>query len=90
MDDAVPEFYADGFQLAVNPYTAVLVFMQQPLQVGNQPNRVAIMRMSLEHAKVMAIILRKQVKQFEQSMGHDIELHPTLYQQLGISKMEDW
>lgn len=64
----------------------------QPLgQAGTAaPIRVANIRMSLEHAKVMAIVLRKQLKGFEQGMGQDIPLHPTLYQQLGISKQEDW
>jgi hypothetical protein len=91
MENGIPEFYADGLQVGINPFTTVLAFIQQPLQVGTSPpTRVANVRMSLEHAKVMAIILRKQLKQFEQGMGNEIPLHPSLYTQLGISKQEDW
>jgi len=48
------------------------------------------MRMSVEHAKVLAIILRKQLKMYEQQMGEDIPLLPQVYTQLGLSKKEDW
>ena len=47
-------------------------------------------RMSLEHAKVMAIVLRKQIKSYESQTGVDIQLPQQVYQQLGISKQEDW
>jgi hypothetical protein len=46
--------------------------------------------MSLEHAKVMAIILRKQLKQFEEQLGAEIALPLQVYQQLGVSPKEDW
>jgi hypothetical protein len=48
------------------------------------------MRMSVEHAKVMAILLTKQLKAYEQQLGQPIPLHPQLYTQLGISRQEDW
>ena len=51
---------------------------------------MATVRMSLEHAKVMAIILRKQLKQFEEQLGAEIPLPLQVYQQLGVSPKEDW
>ena len=46
--------------------------------------------MSLEHAKVMTILLRKVLKQHEDQQGTPIVLHPQIYTQMGISRQEDW
>jgi len=85
------EAYSDGVQFGVSPFTVAMGFtVAAPGQGIQQPIKVATIRMSLEHAKVMAILLRRQLKQFEESMGQDIPLHPQLYTQLGISRQEDW
>jgi hypothetical protein len=88
----VPELYCDGLQLGLSPYTAILSFTMQPAgQTGTMaPVKVANVRMSLEHAKVMAILLRKQIKNYEAQAGVDIQIPNQLYQQLGISRQEDW
>jgi hypothetical protein len=46
--------------------------------------------MSLEHAKVLAIMLRKTLKQHEETQGAPINLLPQVFQQLGLSPQEDW
>jgi hypothetical protein len=89
--DSVPELYADGVQVGLGPFGAILSFTIQPaMGTGTAPLRVCNMRMSVEHAKVMAILLKKQVKLYEQQVGQEIPLHPQLYTQLGISRQEDW
>ena len=87
-----PVVYSDGIQIGVSPFTVTLGFTLAPqAQPGTQvATPVATVRMSLEHAKVMAIILRKQLKQFEQQLGQDIALPHQVYQQLGLSPTEDW
>lgn len=90
-NEDAPEVYSDGVQFAVSPFTVAMGFtIAAPGQGVQQPFKAATVRMSLEHAKVMAILLRRQLKQFEESMGQDIPLHPMLYTQLGISRQEDW
>ncbi len=91
-DSDVPELYCDGAQVGLTPFTAILSLTMQPSgQTGQMPpTRVANIRMSLEHAKVMAIVLKKQIKAYEAQTGVDIQLPAQLYQQLGISKQEDW
>lgn len=91
-EDQVPELYCDGAQVGISPFTAIFSLTMQPAgQTGAMaPIKVANLRMSLEHAKVMAIVLRKQLKSFEEQMGAEIPLAPALYQQLGLSKQEDW
>ncbi len=92
MEGQVPEVYADGAQFAISPFTVILVFTVQPAgQPGTvAPAKVAHVRMSPEHAKVMAILLRKQLKNFEEQLGDPIPIHPQLAQQLGISRQDDW
>ena len=91
MDDE-PVLYSDGIQVGISPFTVTLSFTVAPqAQPGTRPPiPVATIRMSLEHAKVMAIILRKQLRQFEQQLGQEIALPPPVYQQLGLSPREDW
>lgn len=93
MDEKTPpELYADGVQIGLGPFGAILSFTMQPAgQTGTlAPIRVCNMRMSVEHAKVLAILLKKQLKVYEQQLGEDIPLHPQLYTQLGLSRQEDW
>ena len=88
----VPEFYCDGTQIGLSAFTATFSLTMQPAgQTGTMaPIKVANVRMSLEHAKVLAIMLRKQLKKYEGQTGVDIQLPQQVYQQLGISKQEDW
>lgn len=92
MEHEAPDLYTDGVQIGLSPFGVTLAFAMQPAgQTGTMaPIRVCNLRMSLEHAKVMAIMLRKQLKNFEETMGEDIPLHPQLSNQLGLSKTEDW
>jgi hypothetical protein len=87
-----PILYSDGIQVGISPFTVTLTFtVAPPAQPGTQvPIPVTTIRMSPEHAKVMAIILRKQLKQFEQQLGRDIALPHQVFQQLGLSPVEDW
>ena len=91
MDDDIG-VYSDGVQIAVSPFTVALMFtVNPPSQPGTQaPIKVSTVRMSVEHAKVLAIILRKQIKQYEEQLGQPVALPNQIYQQLGISKSEDW
>jgi len=90
MNDQAPDLYTDSVQIGMGPFGAVLILGMQTGQPGTAPTKVANVRMSLEHAKVLAIMLKKQLRAFEESMGADIPLHPSLYTQLGLSKTEDW
>jgi len=90
MEDQVPDLYTDSVQIGMGPFGVVVMLGMQAGQVGAPQIRVANVRMSLEHAKVLAILLKRQLKQFEEQMGADIPLHPQLYTQLGISRSEDW
>lgn len=90
MSDEALDLYCDTAQVAISPFGVVLACGIQPLQPGMSPTKVCNLRMSLEHAKVLAIMLKRQLTNFEGTMGQPIPLHPQLYTQLGLSKTEDW
>ena len=88
---AIPDVYCDGVAINVGPFGVILNLTQAPPAPGTQqPKTAAYVRMSLEHAKVMTIMLRKVLKQHEEQQGSPIILHPQIYTQMGISRQEDW
>jgi hypothetical protein len=88
----VEPIYCDGVQVGCAPFTVALTFTvsASPIRGNVPPTVVTDLRMSPEHAKVMAIILRRQLKDFERQQGKDIPMHPQVAQQLGLSPAEDW
>ena len=92
-----PDIYCDGVQMGLTAFDVMMWLMQRPSlapQIGKPPAEVAplhvgTIRMSLEQAKVLAIMLRKNLKQFEDQTGL-IPMHPQMMKDLGISKAEDW
>ena len=92
MDPQIPDVYCDAAQVNLSPMDAVLLLSKRSPNIGTTApaTPVAYVRMSLEHAKVLAIILRKILKDYEEKLGSQIQLPLTVYQQLGLSHQEDW
>jgi len=93
MEEQAQDVYADQFRVSTNPYGVAITFMlseahpapARPVQSKN----LATIRMSLEHAKVMVMLMRKQLKQFEEANGISIQVPLDVLNQLGLSP-EDW
>lgn len=92
-DDDVPDVYSDQFRINTSPYGATLVFAktQSDVPAGQAPRSKdqVVVRMSLEHLKVMVIVLKKNLKGYEQRTGITVELPFDMLNSLGLSK-EDW
>jgi hypothetical protein len=93
-DDAQPaDVYADQFTVSVGPYGVSITFsLTQPHPAPGQPPQrrdLVTVRMSLEHTKVMAMILHRQLKNYERENSIEIPIPYSLYQQLGLAP-EDW
>jgi hypothetical protein len=93
--EKLPGYYANAVQTAISPFDMTFIFSDQQPEITEAGVRTAqhpvcAVKMSLEHAKVMAIILRKTLKEHEDTLGGPIALHPQMCQQLGISPREDW
>jgi hypothetical protein len=92
MDPQTPDVYCDSAQISLSPFDVLLLLFERPPAISSTmpPKTVACVRMSLEHAKVFAMMLRKALKQYEENLGSPIPLSPQVYPQLGLSPHEDW
>jgi hypothetical protein len=93
MPDAV-DVYADQFQINIGPYGCTFNFMlssHQPPAPGTVPQaqRMASVRMSLEHTKVMAYLIQRQIKEYERQTGVHVQLPQDVLNGLRIGR-EDW
>ena len=86
--------YVDGFTLGAGPYGAAINFQRspsRPVATGSTPKveEIGSVRLSLEHRKVMAFVMKRQVDDYEKQMGIEI---PIAFQLLNALKIapEDW
>lgn len=89
----VQELYVDQFRVTGSAYGAALTFGLSPAHPtpGMAPpaKELVTLRMSLEHLKVMAMVLRKYLKNMEAQSGITINVPTQVLSQLGIP-LEDW
>ncbi len=89
--EEVPEYYSDGIEInLIMPWTVALTFSVKGIGPQAEPKRTTIVRMSPEHAKVIAMLLKKQLKGYEMNTGSTINLPHDMYSKLGLSATEDW
>jgi len=87
----IPEFYSDAIEINLTmPWTVALTFGLRSTEAERKPTSVARIRMSPEHAKVMAMLLRRQLKKYEEDTDTQINLPADLYAKLGLVSFEDW
>lgn len=80
--DDVPEFYCDSVNFMTNIYGFALDFGVMVSQ-DEPPKTQVRVRMSPQHAKIMSLLLRKNVQEYEKRIG-TIILPDGLYRDLGI------
>ncbi len=90
----VSDVYSDQFQLNLGPYGATLNFSltdPTPPSPGTAPKieRKATVRLSLEHLKVMTFVLVRQIKQYENQTGTEVQIPTQMLNSMGVS-LEDW
>ena len=91
--DEIPDIYCNGVEIGISPYDLTIELQLNSPSKGNEKNEptlVGKVRMSLEHAKVFAILLQKNLRTYEDRTGGPIRVHPELLKNLGVSKDEDW
>jgi hypothetical protein len=89
-----PDVYADQFQLNLGPLGCTLNFQvsgANPVAPGVPPpiERVATVRLSLQHLKAMAFILHKQIVGYEAQAQVSTGLPVDVLRALQI-RQEDW
>lgn len=92
MTDAI-DVYSDTFTVSVGAWGASLSFavsVAHPEPTAPKPaERVATIRMSVEHLKVMAMIIVRHVKKMEAELGVTYQVPSQILAQLGVGR-EDW
>jgi hypothetical protein len=78
-----PEFFADGVDIALNPYGVALTF--NVTRGERKIARVVTVRMSPQLALVMTQLLKKNLRAYEDKVGK-IQLPSELYDGLKIDK----
>lgn len=78
-----PEYYTDSVNFMTNVYGFMLEF--SVIQQQDRPPQPQVrVRMSPQHAKIMSLLLRKNVQEYEKRIG-TIILPDGLYKELGVS-----
>ena len=87
------DVYADSFTITTAAYGVALTFSLQqahPSQVSpTPPERVATIRMSLEHLKTMIFIMKRQLTRHERETGIEVGIPAQVLSQLQVAP-EDW
>ena len=87
LDPDVPDFYVDSFSIGHSPFTVVLDYSVKQRSGGEKP--LVRLRMSPQHAKAVAIVMRNVLKSSEVTWGR-IPLPPELLTQFGLTPESDW
>ena len=91
--EAIPDLYADGIQVTTTPFGVGMTFsLREAHPNPTQPTQsepIATIRMSPEHAKIMAMMLIKQLRAHERDNGISIAIPSSIYTHLGLAE-EDW
>lgn len=86
----ISQYYADGVEISlIMPWTVALTFSVKETTEERMPVPQAVIRMSPEHAKILAMLLQKILKQYEDKSKSPINLPDELFQAFGLSK-SDW
>ena len=87
------DVYSDSMTVTIANFGANLTFLLNEAHPApsdvKPPTRLGTIRMSNEHLKVMAFILRRQMKKFQEDSGANPQVPVRVIAQLGIAP-EDW
>lgn len=92
-EEGVPEFYSDVLDFTLNPYSVAITFgLSQRRQAQGKPTPAddqVVVRMSLQQAKVLSMLLRRTLSAYERENRLEVALPSGVYTQLGVAR-EDW
>ena len=93
-DSTIPDIYVDNMQITSGVYGVNITFgLTEPHPASGtrsqQPEEKVRVRMSLQHAKIVAMMLRQNLKNYELNTGTSIQIPQNVYTSLGVAE-EDW
>ena len=85
----VQEQFSDVIETHVNPWSAAILFGLRATKEGEDNVYYTRVRMPLQQAKALAVMLLRTLRRYEQETKTDIDLPKQVLQSLGIPP-EDW
>ena len=86
----IQEQFSDLIGIHINPWSASIDFGIRSTRLGTDPHKmINRMRMPLQQAKALAVLLLRDIRTYEQRTGADIGLPSQVLQELNIP-LEDW
>jgi hypothetical protein len=83
------EYFSDVFETHVNPWSAAVTFGTRATKETEDNKYQVRMRMPLQQAKALAVMLLRSIRGYEQHTQADIDLPKDILDSLGIP-LEDW
>ena len=85
---SIPDIYTDSVQVSINIHSVNITFSLSDPHPGigeSAPEEKACVRMSLQHAKLLAAIINQALKNYEDATGLPIKLPQGMYEDLGLA-----
>jgi hypothetical protein len=89
MSEPVPEYYGDVFSIRTSPWGVAVTFGVAPPTDKIEGHDNCVLRVGHETAKTVAMMLRRQLKQYERDMNAPIAVPQKIMNDLGLAP-EDW
>jgi hypothetical protein len=83
------EYYGDVFWTHLNPWSASITFGLRKITPEETDRPQLRVRMSLQQAKALAVILLNSIRRYETDAGVEVELPNDVLKGIGIAP-EDW
>jgi len=83
------EYFSDVFWIHINPWSCALTFGLRQASATERDKPMLRVRMPLQQAKLLAVMLLQQMRRYEQETEVDIDLPRNLLESMGIP-LEDW
>jgi hypothetical protein len=85
----IKEEFSDVFETHINPWSAAITFGRRATKVDEKTYFTTRMRMPLQQAKALAVMLLRNIRSYEGQTNTNIDLPRQLLDELGIPP-EDW
>lgn len=83
------EDFSDVFETHLNPWSLAITFGRRATKDTEDNHYTVRMRMPLQQAKALAVLLLHIIRGYEQKSGADVDLPKEVLDALGIAP-EDW
>ena len=85
MNEVLPEYYGDIYYVRTNQWGVAITFAVSAPKDDVDGHDVCVVRLGLEAAKVLAMLIRKQVKQYEKDNHTLVAVPPETMKSLDLS-----